>query len=113
MRSLEARGVITGYSAVLDPASLGWPMQIFIGISLQQQTTERVALFESAIAKMPAALECYLMAGETDHLLKVVAASLDQYLRFVVEPMGAVPGIGSTRSLIPLKHVKSGAPLPV
>jgi DNA-binding Lrp family transcriptional regulator len=113
VRSLEERGVIRGYVAVLDPTQVGLPMQIFVNVTLQHQTADTGAAFEAAVVAMPEVLECHVMAGESDYLLKVAAAGLSEYHKFLVTRLGVVPGIAQIRSMIPLQLVKSDSLIPI
>lgn len=113
VKSLEERGYIRGYTALLDRALVGRGMYVHVMVSLASQRQETLEAFERAIADLEEVLECYLMAGESDYLLAVAVPDLDGYQRFFREKLGEVPGVASLRSLISMKTVKSTTALPV
>ena len=113
VKSLEERGYIRGYMAVLDRARVNRGMYVHVMVSLTSQRQETLETFERAVADLPEVLECYLMAGESDYLLAVAVADLDAYQRFFRERLGEVPGVASLRSLISMKTVKYTTALPV
>ena len=113
VKSLEERGYIRGYMAVLDRARVNRGMYVHVMVSLTSQRQETLETFERAVADLPEVLECYLMAGESDYLLAVAVADLDAYHRFFRERLGEVPGVASLRSLISMKTVKYTTALPV
>jgi DNA-binding Lrp family transcriptional regulator len=82
-------------------------------VSLDRQIEVSLNAFESAIAKRIEVMECYLMTGTSDYLLRVVVADLDEYQRFVTDFLSKVPGIGSIRSSVALKQVKYKTALPL
>jgi DNA-binding Lrp family transcriptional regulator len=113
VKSLEERGYIRGYMAVLDRPSINRGMYVHVMVSLTSQRQETLEAFEEAVAQLDEVLECYLMAGESDYLLAVAVADLDAYQRFFREQLGEVPGVASLRSLISMKTVKYTTALPV
>lgn len=113
VRSLEERGYIRGYMAVLDRRKVDRGMSVHVMVSLTSQRQETLEAFERAVADLPEVLECYLMAGESDYLLAVAVADLEAYQRFFRERLGEVPGVASLRSLISMKTVKYSTALPV
>lgn len=113
VKSLEERGYIRGYMAVLDRQKVNRGMYVHVMVSLTSQRQETLEEFERAVSALDEVLECYLMAGESDYLLAVAAADLDAYQRFFREKLGEVPGVASLRSLIAMKTVKYTTALPV
>lgn len=113
VRMLEDGGTIARYVAVLDGSSVGLPMTIFCRVTLDRQDKRGIEGFAQAIAGVPEVLECHLMAGSYDYLLKVAAASLDDYQRFQMQHLTPLPGVRNVVTEIPLKTLKSTTALPV
>ena len=113
VRDLEQKGVISRYVTLLDPAAIGLPVSVFVQVSLERQVERALEEFEAAVADWPEVMECYLMTGDADYLLRVVAADLDAYHRFLVDHLTRVPGVASIKSSFALKQVKYGTALPV
>lgn len=113
VKALEASGAIDRYAALLSGAAVGLPLVIFVRVTLERQDKEGVTSFAETIAEVPEVLECYLMAGTYDYLLKVAAADLEDYQRFQMEHLTPLPGVRNVVSEIPLKHVKATTALPV
>ncbi|MTI08761.1 Lrp/AsnC family transcriptional regulator [Curvivirga aplysinae] len=95
VRSLEERGVIKGYTALVNQKELGLPVTVFIRISLQHHDLEHVQIFEDAIRGISEILDCYLMTGKADYLLRVAVADLEAYEKFMREKIHHIPGIAS------------------
>jgi DNA-binding Lrp family transcriptional regulator len=113
VKSLEERGFITGYRAVLDRPRMGRGLHVFVMVSLTSQRQDALEAFERNVSVLDEVLECYLMAGESDYLLAVAVADLDAYQRFFTKKLGELPGVASLRSLISMKTVKYTTSLPV
>jgi Lrp/AsnC family leucine-responsive transcriptional regulator len=113
VKSLEDRGYITGYRAVLDRPKLGRGLYVFVMVSLTSQRQESLESFEQGVSALDEVLECYLMAGESDYLLGVAVADLDAYQWFFTNKLGELPGVASLRSLISMKTVKYTTNLPI
>lgn len=113
VRLLEERGVIAGYSAVVDPKAVGFPLTIFAAIRLARHDRETVDRFERAIAKIDEILDCFLMTGTMDYLLRVVAADLGGYERFVRDRLHAIDGIASIDTSLAFGIVKQSRSLPL
>ncbi|MDR3468561.1 MAG: Lrp/AsnC family transcriptional regulator [Xanthobacteraceae bacterium] len=113
VRLLEERGVITRYIALVDQTSVGLPVSVFISIKLQRQNEEDLNRFAKAIAKWDEVLECYLMTGNRDYLLRVVAADLSSYESFLKNKLTRLDGIASIESSFALSQVKYSIALPV
>jgi len=103
VQRLEADGVITGYTARIDPALLGYPLTVFIFVELERQSHETLRNFEVAIRRFDEVVECHLMTGTRDILLKVVATDLRAFDRFLEDNLVHVPGIRATRSSFSLR----------
>ena len=113
VKSLEDRGFIQGYTAVLDRSRMRRDLHVFGQVSLASQRQDTLRAFERAIADLDEVMECYLIAGESDYLLGVAVADLDAYQRFYTKKLGEVPGITSLRSLVSMKTVKYTTALPL
>ncbi len=113
VRLLEERGVITGYIATVDQKSLGLHVSVFISIKLERQKEEDLDRFAKAISGWEEVLECYLMTGNRDYLLRVVAADLASYETFLKTKLTRLDGIASIESSFALSQVKYSIALPV
>jgi Lrp/AsnC family leucine-responsive transcriptional regulator len=113
VRMLEQSGVIARYVAVLDQQSVGLPVSVFVSIKLESQREEALDRFAKAIARWPEVLECYLMTGPRDYLLRVVVADLGAYERFLKQKLTRLSGIGSIESSFALEQVKYTNVLPL
>jgi Lrp/AsnC family leucine-responsive transcriptional regulator len=110
---LEAAGIISRYIAVVDQKSVGLPVSVFVSIKLASQKEEALTAFAHAIRNWPEVLECYLMTGPRDYLLRVVAADLEAYERFLKRKLTRLDGIASIESSFALEQVKYTNVLPV
>lgn len=108
VRRLEETGVITGYAALIDETALGFGVSVFVSIKLDRQVDDALVTFEKAIAEFPEVVDCWLMTGNRDYLLRVATEGLAQFEQFLVGRMSKVPGIASMESSIPLRRVKGG-----
>ncbi len=103
LERLQKEGVITGYGARVDARKLGLPVTIFVSVELEQQGRDAVNAFERAIRDCDEVMECYLMTGSRDILLRVVAADLDAFDAFLEHRLMKVPGIRNMRSNFALR----------
>jgi Lrp/AsnC family leucine-responsive transcriptional regulator len=113
VRVLEERGIIRKHVTLLDPGAVGLPVSVFVNVSLERQVEKALQRFESAILTRPEVMECYLMTGDADYLLRVVCADLVAYERFLLDHLTQIPGVASIRSSFALKQVKYSTALPV
>lgn len=113
LRILEDAGVIRGYAAVLDQVKLGLPVSVFVSIKLERQSEDAMQRFEAAVRRCPEVIECYLMTGPRDYLLRVVARDLPDYERFVKETLTRIDGIANIESSFALGQVKHSGALPL
>jgi DNA-binding Lrp family transcriptional regulator len=113
VRDLEADGVIRGYVTLLDPETLGLDVSVFIQVSLERQVGQALRTFEETIEGYPEVMECYLMTGDSDYLLRVVARDLKALQGFIVDRLAKIPHVASIRSSITLKQVKYKTALPI
>lgn len=100
---LERDGVITGYAARVNQEKLGLPLNAFIFVELDTQSREALGAFETALKRFDEVMECYLMTGTRDVLLRVVAADLAAFDRFLEDGLMQVPGIRNMRSSFALR----------
>ena len=114
VKALEAGGVIDRYVALANAKALGLGLNVFISISLKTQSKEALAAFEHSIALHDEVMECYLMTGDSDYLIRVAVADMGALERFIVEQLTPIPGIEKIRSSFALKQVryKTALPLP-
>ena len=113
VRLLEEGGVIRRYVTLLDPAKVGLPVSVFVQITLERQVESALQLFEDAVRKHPEVMECYLMTGDADYLLRVVAPDLESYQRFLLDNLTRIPGVASIKSSFALKQVGYRTALPL
>jgi DNA-binding Lrp family transcriptional regulator len=114
VRALEKAGVIQGYVSIANPAALGLGLNVFINISLKTQSKESLAHFEQRISEHDEVMECYLMTGDSDYLIRVAVANIAALEKFILEQLTPIPGIEKIRSGFALKQVryKTALPLP-
>lgn len=113
VRLMEKAGIIARYVAVLHQRAVGLPVSVFISIKLESQREEALTKFGRAIARWPEVLECYLMTGPRDYLLRVVVADLSAYEQFLKTKLTRLDGIASIESSFALEQVKYTNVLPV
>jgi Lrp/AsnC family leucine-responsive transcriptional regulator len=115
VKALEAGGVIERYVALASAKQLGLGLNVFINISLKTQSKEALAEFERRIAEHDQVMECYLMTGDSDYLIRVAVPDIAALERFILEQLTPIPGIEKIRSSFALKQVryKTALPLPV
>jgi DNA-binding Lrp family transcriptional regulator len=114
VRALESAGVIDRYVALANATALGLGLNVFINISLKSQSKEALAHFEQRISEHDEVMECYLMTGDSDYLIRVAVADIAALERFILEQLTPIPGIEKIRSSFALKQVryKTALPLP-
>lgn len=113
IRQMERAGIISGYSATVDQNAVGLPVSVFISIKLERQRAEELDRFGDAIAGWPEVMECYLMTGQFDFLLRVVCADLSAYEHFLRQKLTQVSGVRSIESSFSLGQVKCSRVLPI
>lgn len=112
VRALEKQGVIKKYVTLLDPQSVGLGVSVFVQIRLERQTERSLVVFENAIRSFPQVMECYLMTGDADYLLRIVVPDV-QALHSMVHELTRIPNVASIRSSFALKQVKFETALPL
>ncbi|WP_374546804.1 Lrp/AsnC family transcriptional regulator [Rhodoblastus sp.] len=113
VRALEKDGVIRRAVTLLDPERLGLTVSVFIQISLERQVERALEEFEAAIARYPEVMECYLMTGDSDYLLRVVVPDVAALEHFIVKELSKIRGVANIRSSFALKQVKYTTSLPL
>lgn len=113
VQRLEADGYIRDYVALLDDRKIGVPTTVFVEITLQGQADEVLDAFEKSVARIPDVLECHLMAGSADYLLKVVAENTDDFARIHRQYLARLPGVGQMQSSFALRTVFKTTALPL
>ncbi len=113
VRALEQAGVIDRYVALLNQSAVGLPDSVFVEVSLTREQQEDLDAFENAVRKLPEVMECYLMSGEYDYLLRVVVANTADYERIHRENITRLPGVARVRSGFALRTVTKHTDLPI
>ena len=115
VKALEHNGVIDRYVALANAAALGLGLNVFISISLKEQSKAALAEFEQRIAEHDEVMECYLMTGDSDYLMRVALPDIAALEKFILEQLTPISGIEKIRSSFALKQVryKTALPLPV
>ena len=113
IKSLETAGFITGYAALLDPQRLGLKLQAFVEITLNSQSREAMDRFEQAVGTFAEILECHLMSGSADYILRIAATDLEQFDRIHRNCLSRLPGVSSMRSSFAIRTIKRWSGYPV
>ena len=113
IRQLEKNGIITAYSAIVDQKAVGLPVSVFVSIKLERQRAAELDKFGQAISLWPEVMECYLMTGQFDFMLRVACADLAAYERFLREKLTQIEGVASIESSFSLGQVKFSRVLPL
>lgn len=114
IKALEEAGLIAGYAAQVDPAKLGLKLHAFVEITLTNQSRDAMDRFERAVQDFDDILDCHLMSGNADYLLRVAAADLEQYDRIHRDCLARLPGVSTMRSAFSIRSIKHwrGYPVP-
>jgi Lrp/AsnC family leucine-responsive transcriptional regulator len=113
IKRMEENGVVLRYAAVVDPRAVGLPVSVFVSIKLERQKEADLERFAKAIASWQEVVECYLMTGQRDYLLRVVVADLVAYEQFIKHKLTRLDGISSIESSFALDQVKFAVSLPL
>ena len=113
VKTLEKLGVIDGYVSLLNQSAVGFPVSVFVNVTLERQIEAALEHFENEIKKRPEVVECYLMTGDADYLLRVVTGDLQDYQQFLVNYLTRIPGVRSIKSSFSLKQVSFRTALPL
>ncbi|WP_407524334.1 Lrp/AsnC ligand binding domain-containing protein [Methylobacterium oryzisoli] len=113
LRRLQKEGVIAGFGARLDPHRLGLGLLVFVEVSLDKTTPDIFERFAAAVRRAPEVLECHMVAGGFDYLVKTRVADMPAYRRFLGEVLLSLPGVTETRTYAVMEEVKSDSILPL
>ena len=113
VRALEDAGVIVGRVALIDARKLGPYVSVFIQVTLEKQVEPALGSFEASVARFAEVMECYLMTGDADYLLRVVVGDIDALQEFIVGRLSKIRGVANIRSSFALKQVKYKTALPL
>ena len=113
VRALEAAGYIDRYVTLLDSKKLGLGVSVLVQVTLEKQIEPALDTFERAVRDRPEVMECYLMTGDADYLLRVLVPDVPAFERFILEFLSRVPGVGNIKSSFALKQVKYQTKLPL
>ena len=113
MKRLQREGYIAGFGARLDPRRIGLELLVFVEVSLDKTTPDVFEKFAAAVRRAPEVLECHMVAGGFDYLVKTRVADMAAYRRFLGEILLALPGVKETRTYAVMEEVKSDGMLPV
>jgi len=113
VRALEKEGTIQGYSARVDPQKAGLSGIVFVNITLERQDQDELRIFEDAVRALPEVMDCYLMTGEFDYLLRVVVADTEDFERIHSQHLTRLPGVARVHSSFALRTVQKSAALPI
>ena len=112
-RLLEERGIIRRYATLLDPRLVGLPISVFVSVSLRSQDRQALIDFENSVLTFPEVMECYLMTGTSDYLLRVVVPDLDAYEAFLSAKLTNIASVANIQSSFSLKQVVYRTELPI
>jgi len=107
LKALEDAGYIRGYKAMIDEPKIGFGVSVFVSVQLNQQVDDALERFERAIGTCPEVVDCWLMTGNRDYLLRVVTRDLPDFERFLTQTLTRIPGVSSIESSIPLRQIKA------
>lgn len=113
VRALEESGYIRGYHADVNPEALGYGVTVFAQVGLTSQAESDLVAFEARVAGWPLVRECYMLAGETDFLLRIVARDWDSYNRFLTSELTAAPNVSHVKSALAIRPSKQAFGVPI
>ncbi len=106
VRRLEEQGFIKGYTAILDPKRLGSELLVFVEITLERNSPDVFKEFGEAVTRLPEVLECHLVSGSFDYLIKARVADMDEYRRFWGETLLTLPSVSDSKTYVVMEEVK-------
>ena len=109
IRNREKKGVISGYSAMIDERKLGFTFSVFVSVRLEKQIDDKLEVFETKVRSMPEVVDCWLMTGNSDYLLRIVTRDIEEFEKFLLGDLTRIEGVATIESSIPLRRVKSSA----
>ena len=107
VRLLEEAGIIKGYAAVIDEAKLGFAVSVFVSVKLDRQVDEALKKFEAVVKSYPEVVDCWLMTGARDYLIRIATADLVEFEEFLTSKLTRIDGVSAIESSIPLRRVKA------
>jgi DNA-binding Lrp family transcriptional regulator len=113
VRALEASGLISGYGARIDQEKAGLPVNVFVNVTLGHQDQADLQAFEDAVRRIPEVMECYLMTGDYDYLIRIVVADTADFERVHSEHLTRLPGVSRVHSSFALRAVTRLQVLPI
>lgn len=113
VKALEAAGIIRGYTAIIDQAKCGLPINVFVEVKINQPTDEVIRKFEQGVQNCDEIIACFLMTGSRDYLLHVVCSSLGSYEQFIRNTLTRLPGVASIDSAFAYGRVKGRGVYPL
>jgi len=113
VRALEESGLIQGYTALIDQHKAGYPVNVFVNITLDRQSQSGLEAFESEVRKIPEVMECYLMTGEHDYFLRLVVADLADFERVHSQHLTRLPSVARVQSSFAMRTVTRTTAIPL
>ena len=113
VRALEEAGILIRYVGIVDAKAVGLPISAFINVSLRSQEVGALDAFQAAVKSFPEVMECYLMTGDSDYLLRVVVPDLKALQCFIVDRLARIPDVSNIRSSVAIKQIKYKTALPI
>ncbi|QQN75488.1 Lrp/AsnC family transcriptional regulator [Croceicoccus sp. YJ47] len=113
LKRMEEDGVIRGRSLLLNERKLGLGVDVFANIRLSRHDAETLDAFESAVQSLPNIVECFLVGGESDYVLRVITGSIEEYERYLKKTLVHLPGVSSVNSSFAMRRVKLTSRLPI
>ena len=113
VRRLEREGYIVGYRAILSPEKLNAALIAFVEVTLERTTTADLDRFNAAILALDEVLECHMVGGGFDYLVKIRLPDMSHYRRFLGEKLAAIAGVSQTHTYVVMEEVKSTTALPI
>ena len=113
VRVLEDSGLISRYAGIIDQSAAGLPGNVFVNIGLHREEDSELAAFEAAVRDIPEVMECYLMTGEFDYLLRIVVSDMADFERIHKESLTRLPGVARVNSSVAIRTVQKKTALPL
>ena len=113
VRNLESRGVIKRYVGIIDPALVGLPINVFVTVRLKNQDRKALEIFEARIQDCKEIMECYLMTGNSDYLMRVVMPDIQRFEQFLLDKITTIPSVANIESGFSLKQVIYRTEMPI
>jgi DNA-binding Lrp family transcriptional regulator len=113
VRALEQSGLIAGYGAQINQEKAGFPVNVFVNITLDRQDQADLQSFEQTVRRIPEVMECYLMSGDYDYLLRVVVSDMADFERIHSQHLTRLPGVVRVHSSFALRTVQKSAAVPI